>query len=291
MGLRTKLNLVLLFAAILGALVFAGVSTPFLEGLAREEVLQKSKIMMEAAAGARAYTSERVAPIALAATDGTFHPEAVSAFAAVKSFSVLHGKFPDYTYREVALNPTNLDDRPADWEADIVQYFRNNPGSTETINQRKTFRGEVLSLSRPIAVKPACLVCHSTPAAAPKAMLAQYGSEHGFGWKQGEVVGAQIVSVPMKVAYERASQTRLLFIALFLGVFAFLAVVLNLALGFVVIRPVLTLAKIAEDVSMGRDDAPEFTVAGDDQIAKLTASFNRMRRSIRESLRLLSERR
>jgi hypothetical protein len=38
------------------------------------------------------------------------------------------------------------------------------------------------------------------PAAAPPAMLIQYGSMNGFGWKLGEIVGAQIVSVPATVS-------------------------------------------------------------------------------------------
>jgi len=288
MGLRTKLNLLLLVVALLGAGAFAAVSAPFLEMLARDEVVQSSRIMMEAAAGARTYTSEQVAPLLQADMSENFHPQAVSAYAAAKTFAMLHRRFPDYSYREVALNPTNLDDRPADWEADIVQFFRSTKGRTEVINQRTTFRGKVLSLSRPVVVVDRCLACHDTPAAAPSPMVAAYGSEHGFGWKSGEVVGAQIVSVPMSVAYDRAMRIGVLFIGLYLGVFALLAVVLNLMLGAIVIRPVMAMARIAEDVSLGKMDAPEYTRTGKDQIAVLSASFNRMRRSLQEAMRLLS---
>src|SRR5690349_17749733 len=127
MGLRTKLNLLLLVVALLGAGAFAAVSAPLLEMIARDEVVQSSRIMMEAAAGARDYTSKEVAPLVQGDMAASFHPQAVSAYAAVKSFAVLHQRFPDYSYREVALNPTNLADRPADWEGDIVQFFRAHP--------------------------------------------------------------------------------------------------------------------------------------------------------------------
>jgi protein-histidine pros-kinase len=30
-------------------------------------------------------------------------------------------------------------------------------------------------------------------------MIAIYGTNNGFGWKENEIVGAQIVSVPMSV--------------------------------------------------------------------------------------------
>jgi protein-histidine pros-kinase len=148
----------------------------------------------------------------------------------------------------------------------------------------------VLTLSRPISVDARCLECHDTPQRAPASMLASYGPQHGFGWHANEIVGAQIVSVPMSVAFARAADIRLLFLGLFLGVFAFLAIVLNLGLGLVVIRPVMTLSRIAEDVSMGKSDVAEYTRKGKDQIATLVASFNRMRRSLEEAMRMLSKR-
>jgi len=291
LGLRTKLNLLLLIVALAGAGLFALASTPFLEGLAKDEVVQNSQIMMESAAGARTYTSEQVAPLLQGDMETQFHPQAVSAYAAVNSFAVLHARFPDYSYREVALNPTNLEDRPTDWESDIVQFFRAHPDQTEMVRERQAMDGPVLTLSRPISAAARCLVCHDTPQRAPASMLAAYGPQHGFGWHENEIIGAQIVSVPMSVAFKKAENIRLLFLGLFIGVFVVLTLLLNLGLGLVVIRPVMALSRIAEDVSLGKADVPEYTRKGSDQIAKLTASFNRMRRSLQEAMRMLSERR
>ena len=54
---------------------------------------------------------------------------------------------------------------------------------------RDTPRGKYLTLSRPLKVgSAACL----TPDAAPPTMVALYGSQNGFGWKQGETIGAQV---------------------------------------------------------------------------------------------------
>src|SRR5258708_19132033 len=60
-GLRTKLNLLIIALAILAIGSFALIATPFLESVARDEVLQRSRIMMESAAGTRKYTSEEIA--------------------------------------------------------------------------------------------------------------------------------------------------------------------------------------------------------------------------------------
>ena len=289
MGLRTKFNLMLLAVALAGVALFALAATPILRNLATEEVLQSSRIMMESALGARKYTSEQIAPLLEPQMKHTFRPQAVSAYAAKKSFDVLRGQFNDYAYREAALNPTNLEDRATDWEADVINDFRNHPNKPEIVLTRDTPAGPTLNLARPLTAKPPCLVCHSTPDKAPKSMIALYGSENGFGWHAGDIIGAQIVSVPMRLAMERADKVRMLFLIPYVGVFALLFLLLNLLLDFMVIGPIDRMSKTAEAVSLGQMDAPEYVRGGSDQIAKLSNAINRMRRSLQEALRMLSD--
>jgi protein-histidine pros-kinase len=118
-------------------------------------------------------------------------------------------------------------------------------------------------------------------------MIAIYGTQNGFGWQPNEIIGAQIVSVPMAVSINRAAQVRNLFLVLYLGVFVVLFVLLNVLLGVVVIGPIDKMAKTAEAVSMGEIDAPEYVREGNDQIAGLSKSFNRMQRSLKEALQML----
>jgi HAMP domain-containing protein len=289
MGLRTKFNLMLLIAAVVGLGVFALAATPILNGLARQDVLQDSRIMMEAASGARTYTAAEVAPLLEPSLRTTFHPQAVSAYAAKKTLMPLAAQMSDYTYREAALNPTNLDDKASDWEADIINDFRAHPDKQEVVVQRQTPEGDSLVLARPLTAKPACLVCHSTAAAAPASMIAIYGPQNGFGWKANEIIAAQIVSVPMSVPLASAAHGRLLLLAVFAGVFALLFVLLNLLLGFTVIEPINRMAHTAEAVSLGKMDTPEYSRGGADQIAKLSSAINRLRRSLQEALHMLSD--
>ena len=289
MGLRTKFNLMLLLVAGLGVGLFALAATPILEGLAREQVLQSSRIMMESAAGARKYTSEQIAPLLADDMKTKFHPQAVSAYAAKKNFDVLHSKFSDYSYREAALNPTNPEDRAIDWEADIINDFRNHPDKKEIVLERATPMGRSLHLARPLVNKEACMYCHSTAKAAPKSMVAIYGDSNGFGWRLGETIGAQIVTVPMSVPIAQASRVRLIFLAVFAGVFALLFLLLNILLGAMVIGPIDRMARTADAVSLGDMDVPEYVRGGSDQIARLSKAINRMRRSLQEALRMLSE--
>ena len=120
-------------------------------------------------------------------------------------------------------------------------------------------------------------------------MVDLYGPDNGFGWKLNEVLGAQIVSVPMRVPFERADQTFLTVMAGLAVVFLVMMVLLNLLLHYVIIRPVRRISAGANEVSMGNMDAPEVVVRGRDEIASLAESFNRMRRSLANALKMLGE--
>ncbi|RUQ36709.1 MAG: DUF3365 domain-containing protein [Candidatus Competibacteraceae bacterium] len=290
MGLRMKFNLVLLLAFAIGLALAAYLSDQMLKQNAREEVLQNARIMIESALGARAYTAEHVKPLLTLQMKRQFLPQTVSAYAATQQFKALRAKFPEYTYKEAVLNPTNPNDRASDWEADIIREFRNNPDHKELTVERDTPTGRMLNLARPLGIyDEGCLTCHGKIEDAPKTMTDIYGVNNGFGWKLGEIVGAQVVTVPMSLPLERARQTFTTFMMLLGGVFLLLLVLLNILLHFVVIRPVVKMASIATDVSMGKPDVPEYVRAGKDEISSLSQSFNRMRLSLENAMKMLGE--
>jgi diguanylate cyclase (GGDEF)-like protein len=85
-----------------------------------------------------------------------------------------------------------------------------------------------------------CLVCHGAAAAAPSGLLQRYGRTGGFGWKIGETVGAQIVSVPTTNALNAAREAWWRHVGASLVVFAALFFVLNRVLSRAVIAPIET---------------------------------------------------
>ncbi len=289
MKLLAKFNLIFILVFGSGLAVAGYGSYRFLMQDARDQVVRQAALMMESAGAMRTYTSEQIKPLLerrLKHSD-TFLPQTVPAFAATTSFDFLRKQYPEYTYREATLNPTNLRDRAVDWEADVINYFRNNPAEKTLISQRHTPTGEALYLGHPIQAKPACLECHSLPERAPKSMLASYGFSNGFGWKEGEIVGAQIVSVPMSLPEqiaERAFRSLLIYLA---SIFLVTMALIDIALVFVVIRPMRNLSAMADRVSKGEVDVPELPVKGKDEVATLTASFNRMFVSLSKALKLL----
>ncbi|HEY4252333.1 MAG TPA: DUF3365 domain-containing protein, partial [Roseomonas sp.] len=146
----------------------------------------------------------------------------------------------------------------------------------------------LLTFARPFRLTDRnCLACHSTPEAAPASMIELYGRENGFGWQLGDVIGAQIVSVPMQVALLRADRLLVTFLGLLAAIFIAVALLVNLLLHLVIIRPVQRMTAAAEKVSAGALDDPEYQVRGRDEIASLNRSFNLMRRSLVNAMKLL----
>src|SRR4030095_13748809 len=136
MKLIWKFNLVLLGIFALGFLVAGYVSYKALQANAREEVLQHARIMMEAALATRTYTANQIKPLLDTQMRYHFLPQTVPAYAATEQFNDLRKKHPDYTYKEATLNPTNPRNRATDWEADIVNIFRNSSTTSELIGER-----------------------------------------------------------------------------------------------------------------------------------------------------------
>src|SRR5437588_9333976 len=115
MGLRLKFNLAILAALAAGFLVASIVLNRVYFDNAREEILRNARIMMAAANAIRTYTVEELVPLLPSERDGKFVAASVPAYAAQKNFSKVQANFPGFSYREPALNPTNLSDPAQDW--------------------------------------------------------------------------------------------------------------------------------------------------------------------------------
>jgi protein-histidine pros-kinase len=124
---------------------------------------------------------------------------------------------------------------------------------------------------------------------APAAMVKLYGSNSGFGWKLNEVIGAQIVSVPMSLPIENANSAFYTFMTSLAAVFIVLFVILNLMLSLLIVRPITRMSAAADKISVGDMDIPELSETGKDEVALLARSFNRMRRSLEKAIRLIDE--
>ncbi len=289
MGLRLKFNLVLLAVFVIGLGVTGFVSYELLHKNARDEVLRNAGVMMEASLSMRNYTVSQVRPN-LAVDPDKFLPQSVPAFGATEIMNLLRKKYPDYAYKEAALNPTNPRNRAVEWESDIVNAFRSAPDRGEISGTRDTPTGRSLYLARPFQIKdPNCLACHTTAEMAPAAMVRIYGPSNGFGWKLNEVIGAQIVSVPMELPIRNANRAFVTFMTSLTVVFAVLFVILNVMLTLLIVQPITQLSEAANQISKGKLDVAELPEKGRDEVSQLGQAFNRMRRSLEKAISLIEK--
>ena len=287
MSLLLRIN-VALGAVFLLAALFAGyVCRGMLENNAQREALADAGLMMDSAAAVRTYTSQEILPLIAERMKDEFPPQSVPSYAATENFLHFHERHPDYAYKEATLNPTNPRDRAADWEGDIIQRFRNDEKTREIVGIRDTPLGKALYLARPIRASPDCLVCHSTPSAAPHSLIARYGGDNGFGWQPNEIVAAQVVSVPFSAAVANASRAFRAFMTLLIAVFAAAFLAINGLLYYWVVRPMRQIARVADAVSLGDMSAQDFPQHGAKEVVSVVRSFDRMRKSLEKALRML----
>lgn len=288
MKLLLKFNLVFLLVFVLGLAASGTIARKLLQDGAHEEVLDRARLLMENAMAVSSYTANQVAPLLETQMKYTFLPQSVPAYSSTEVLNALRKAHPEYAYKAAMLNPTNPRDRAQDWEEDVIMQFKQDPERTEFIGQRDTPAGRSLYIARPIKITNAnCLRCHSTVDAAPAPLVEKYGPANGFGWVLNEPLGAQVVSVPMSVPLARADRAFTVVMALLAGVFVAIGAALNLMLWQLVIRPVSHLSKLADRVSLGELDAPEFKARSRDEIGVLSESFARMRKSLVHAMKML----
>jgi len=296
MSLLYKFVSIVLLILLSGLVATGFVACQQLENFAENQVKQQAKLMMRAALATRDYTKNHIKGLVekIPQTD-EFVREAVPAFAATTTLNFIqeHPEFKNYRYSEPSQKPTNPDDRAEGDEIKLLKWFRKNPKNEKgELNERWevwTELGESYWVyARPFIAEKDCLRCHDTPAQAPPLMVNWY-HDNGFGWVEGEVEAAQIVRVP-KSEPARISKQALLWIIGTMVLFTVLTLLaLGLALERIVIRPVARLSEMADQLSRGNLSQGELPVHGNDEIATLTGSFNRMSVSLSKAMKMLEE--
>lgn len=290
LSIAVKFNTVFLAVFAFGFGATGLITNYLLQRNAREETLQNARVLMQSALAARGYTAAQIVPLLETRLKYEFLPQSIPSYAATEQLGQLLKQYPEFSYKEATLNPTNLRDRASDWEADLVHTLRAKPALKELVGERLTATGPALYMARPLQiVDAACLQCHSVPDAAPRTMLDIYGRNNGFGWKHMEIIGAQVVSVPMEVPLARASTILRTYMVSMLGIFAFLFIALNLMVHYFVTRRITRMSRLADQVSLGQFSDEEFDVHGGDELSMLARSFARMRASLASAMKMLEE--
>jgi HAMP domain-containing protein len=289
--LEPRFNGLLAIVFIIGMTIASSLLFGVFEQNAETEITGKAKLIVETMNSVRDYTTSNVEPLIKdrLETEPAFLPETVPAFAATEIFQRLRKNegYRSFFYKEATLNPTNLRDKVDEFEKILVEQFRKEPETKRLSGFRDLPGGRIFYIARPLKVdKNSCLRCHSTPDRAPKSQITTYGSENGFGWKLGETIAAQVVSVPAENVMNKAQDTLKTVMGVLLGVFGAIVLAINYLLRRAVIRPIRNLSRTAEAISLGDLDA-EFEHQNQDEIGLLATAFNRMKSSLKISMSFL----
>jgi protein-histidine pros-kinase len=288
MKLKLKFNLVMLAVFSVAFSISGYFSYQQLNDNARNEVLSNAGVLMETVLAARNWAVNEVGPnLREPEEEEGFLMMGVPAYAANKVMEEVKKRYPDYTYREAVLNPLNTKHLAAGWEKKLVDQFRANKDLKELWGVRTSSKGSFLYLARPIDIpKSGCLGCHTTPEKSPTELVRMYGTQNGYGWKLKEIVGAQIVTVPLGVPIANAQRSFNSFMTTLGLVFVVLFVVIDVMLSRLIIGPLNRMAAAADEISKGNLKVEEFSERGKDEVAHLAASFNRMKRSLEKATAL-----
>jgi protein-histidine pros-kinase len=285
MNLMVRLNTAFGAGFLLVMVMLALVLTQYFRQQAQDALAREAGLMLDSAVATREYTSAEILPLLTEKLKSEFVPQSIPFYAATQDFLQLRARHPEYSYKEATLNPTNPRDRAMDWEADLIQQFRNHPGEVQLSGERETPMGRMYYLARSIQVTPECLECHGQADQAPKTLLARYGANNGFGWQPREVVGAQVVSVSAAAAEAGVHHAIHAVLLTALLTLAVLWVALNVLLSMSVVRPLKRIIAASDEISQGNTAVQLPQVSGDWR--GLVRAFERMRMSLEKAMKLL----
>ncbi len=211
---------------------------------------------------------------------GEFFPPVVSSTVMAKTVASKFAKLrPEFYIRIVSDNPLNRENLPDSAEARILARFRaaDKPGK---IVETGVLRNQNYLLSAaPASAKKGCLRCHGTAADAPEQISGKYGSDSGYGYKVGDIVGASVVGVPMANLNELVLSRSLVIFIILTILFGLLFLFINIMVKHSIISPLLAITEAAKSVSRG-NISNSISMDRNDEIGDLAYSFELMRRSL-----------
>ena len=224
------------------------------------------------------------APDAAAAPGDVWHFYSKNPALAQREFSeVVEKSASPAKFRVTSHNFMNPVNKPDPFEAKALERIRANHLSEYYEMSPDSFR-----FARTLYVKASCLACHGSAENAPADVKTRYGTEHGFGFKEGEVAGIISVRLPVRTFWKVAGDVvGPLQIALLVSAF----VVSVLFIQFSVVRPIKRVTAAAERISVGQQadlGAARLNRASRNEMHQLVLATERLRASLMLAMQRLT---
>lgn len=285
--LQARVNVVLGGIFILGLLTAVYTSYNEERSVAEQEVLQDARLVLDFADVTRAYTNEEVKQHIASGDYGEFPKPLVPSYASRRVTERLRliEAHEDIRLREVSPNPMNPKNLPDSFEMGLFNDFHEDL-QLESSGRVEGKDGPEVYVARPIIVSDAgCLSCHGSPKDGGEGLATAYGVAGGRNWKDGELVGVQVVRAPLGTALDRA-HSRVLRVGVALcSIFALMAFALNLLLRRYFFGPLRDLTSAAVRMSTGeRLDLKDGE--GGEELRSLATALTRLRMSVDKAIAL-----
>jgi HAMP domain-containing protein len=250
------------------------------------EAKEKTELFTTVMSANQKFMSRNVRPEIMDLLPDTYFPEATVGIVMMgETASLIQEEYPEYIFKVASPNPLNQDNRSDSFENSIIAGFDN--GDFEEWAGPVNKAGErFYATAVPIEARKSCIWCHDTPEVAHPDMVEEYGTDSGYGYEVGDVVGGRFVYVSMTASDAITMQK----LALFGGGISLLFLIAMLLIDRIIIstvvKPIEEIVEIAVDISRGKMDR-EFNVKGNDEIKLLADAFNRMKVSLAKAMDIL----
>jgi methyl-accepting chemotaxis protein len=299
-----RLKLASQFTLLLSLIFITGIGlggfalSKALEHKALTEMNARGQMAMHMINSVSSYTSNDIAPLItqLADPETTFIPETIRSIAARRVFENFKGnwQYKDLLYKQATLNPTNPDDQADLFEAKLIEQFERDRSLTTLSDLRSPSGEQLFYTAQPLTVtSSSCLLCHGNPNQAPKSHVKRYGTQNGYGWKLNQVIGTQIIYIPASEVFANAHKALLLFISIFIGIFALVLLSINYLLKWRVIQPLKPMAQLAQTISrdtVTANEVRDLERLGLSKIAQRTDELGQLGRVFQKMVREVCDR-
>lgn len=286
MSIRKRLMVILVMVYIVSIVTAIGGGYYVLNQDALREAKEKTNLFSTLMNANMQYVASNVRPGVLDLLPDTYFPEATVGILMMSTVAeTIKDEYSDYIYKVASPNPLNKNNRSDSFENTIIAGFDN--GDYDEWEGTVTKQGErFYATAIPIEARKSCIWCHDTPEVAHPDMVEKYGTESGYGYEIGDIVGGRFVYVPLSLADEMTMKK----LAGFGGGISLLFLIAMLIIDRVVIstvvKPIEQIVDVAEDISRGKMDR-EFDIKGNDEIKLLAEAFNRMKISLAKAMDIL----
>lgn len=261
--------------------------------VALDEARAKALIILNRNLATHAYFNEKMKPALFELTDPLRRPEYfdpvwMSSTYAIREIDRIYQSMnrEGYYYKECAINARTPANEADDFEKEFIQKLNSDPKHQELSGVRK-IEGKPFFyvLVRGEKLENTCLRCHSVPTKAPGGLVEKYGDKRSFNRKEGEIISAISIRIPLAAAYENADKFALRLSGLILTL---LIILLSAQLWFtkrIIFSPLAMMRnKALQIISARRHLGEEIPVPQGRELESLAISFNAMSKSLKQTL-------